>query len=107
MLRKLKAAIRANNAEEVIRCLDEFYSMGGTEKSLNSSLRSLEPLSGLNSKKKREFRNWLPKDETALLDNAETYYKGLRDFYRKATKGYKHAQKERQAQKARQENFKN
>lgn len=72
--------------------------MGGTEKSLKASLHSLDPLSGLTLKKKAEFRSWLPKNETALLKTAETYYKDIWDFYRTATERYVHGKKQQGGQ---------
>jgi hypothetical protein len=75
VLRNYKIAIRLKDTESASYYLNEYKNMGGTKESLKKSLQSMDPLSGLNQKEKKKFRQSLNGEQQAELDKATTYYK--------------------------------
>ena len=50
--------------------LRDFYKAGGTDEGLESSIKSIDPLSGLNEEEQMKFIRSLNADERAALRNA-------------------------------------
>ena len=82
-LRNLKTAIRFNDKEAIRRSLAEYYSheLGGNRQGLNTSLRNMNPLQGLNPQRQRQFLKWVDKEDRPYVKRAQKYFqKLLRNF---------------------------
>src|SRR3990167_5836661 len=70
-----KTAIRYKDKEAAEKYLLEYANLGGTREGFKSSLGSLDPMSGLNSKEEKQFRESLSEDDRVRLDRAIKFYK--------------------------------
>jgi len=73
-LYNLKLAIRYQDAEAMKRYAAEYVSHGGTADGLNTSLRNMHPLHGLNKVEKEAFIKWLDEEDRERLILAMEYY---------------------------------
>lgn len=69
-----RKAAQYGDRKRMIYYLQEFYRAGGSEKGLEASVNSMNPLYGLNENEKFMFIQWLPNDERAALSMAEKFY---------------------------------
>jgi hypothetical protein len=75
-LYNIKMAIRYEDKTALDKYLQEYVNLGGTKEGIETSLRDMEPLFGLNSKLEREFKNeWLDDEGRRRLEQAEAFYK--------------------------------
>ena len=81
VLRKLKTSLRLGDSERVQRYLKEYYSLGGDNKGLKSSMRNMNPLTGLNKKEQEQFLRWLSQDDRKYLNRANKYFHQLADKF--------------------------
>lgn len=72
-----KLAIRYKDNEARKKYLKEYFKLGGTEEGLNTSLKSLNPLSGLNADQQVQFVTGLTGKEKDKLKEAMKYYQEL------------------------------
>ena len=84
-LQKLRYALNSNDKDAIIRALNEYYSLGGDNKGLNTSLRNLDPLSGLSEPNRDAFEKWLSKEDKKFLERAEKFYLRQMKNYDNAT----------------------
>lgn len=74
-LRNYKIAIRLKDGESAAYYLSEYMTLGGNKKGLKKSLESLDPLSGINDKDEKKFKESLNGEERQELEKAKHYYK--------------------------------
>ena len=74
-LYNVKLAARYGDKEAFEKYLLEYTRLGGSRESLNTSLRNLAPLSGLNDDEVKVFEaKWLDEDGRKRLDDAKRFY---------------------------------
>ena len=76
-LRKLKTSIRFQDKPNIRRYLRKYYQLGGSQKSLGSSLQRMNPLAGLSQEEKAQFMRWISPDDKKYLRRAFLYFSEL------------------------------
>ena len=80
-LRRLKTALRLDDKDAVQRYLREYYGLAGTRQGLKTSLRSMNPLSGLSKAEQKQFLRWISPDDRKYLNRANSYFHKLADKF--------------------------
>ena len=96
-LRDFKTALRLNDKNAVVRSLNDYYSLEGTDKGLKTSMRNMHPLHSLNDKNKQRFLLWISQEDRAFIQRAEAYYNKQLKRYDEAFKEYNTRQRTRQS----------
>src|SRR5690606_24221694 len=73
-LRQYKRALRFGDAAAATNYLDEYANLGGTQRGLEQSLRTMHPLHGLSREDQRRFYWYLDTEDRARLAKAIRYY---------------------------------
>ena len=82
--RRGEALYNARNAAQlgkmsfVRKFMREYYREGGSDEGLQTSLRAMSPLYGLNKEQEAQFIKWLPKDERKTFRRAMRYYERIK-----------------------------
>jgi len=76
-LYNLKLALRYNDKKAVQKYMAEYYAAGGTYEGMNTSLKSMHPLSGLSKEDESRFIEWLYKDP----DGKERLERAIDHYY--------------------------
>lgn len=69
-----RKAAQYGDKKKMIYYLQEFYRAGGSEKGLETSVNSMNPMHGLNKNEELMFIKWLPDDERYALNQAQKFY---------------------------------
>jgi len=77
-----KMSLKYKDKVAADKYLQEYMSLGGTQKSLQSSIDRMHPLSGLSKAEKEEFVSSLDVDSKRNLDNAIKFYNSILDTSR-------------------------
>ena len=77
-LRQLRAALRLNDTEAIQRYLNEYYKLGGDTKGLNTSIRNINPLQGLNKAQQEQFLAWLSDEDKKYYDKAVAFFERIK-----------------------------
>ena len=75
-----KLSLKLEDWKAAEKYLAEYVGYGGTKKTLNSTMRYINPLNGMNNTKKSGFLQWITPDDKARLDKAMEWYKELLDL---------------------------
>ena len=70
-----RISLRLNDKEKANKFFNEYVRLGGTLAGLKSSLKNLNPLSGLTPAQARQFQNWLGLNEQKTLELAQKFYR--------------------------------
>ena len=77
-LYNLKLAIRYQDKDAFEKYLVEYATLGGTAKGLNTSLKNMDPLFGMNKEEQVYFvTQWLDNEGRERLKLADQYYKSV------------------------------
>jgi len=76
-LYNLKLALRYDDKKAVQKYMAEYYAAGGTYQGMNTSLKSMHPLSGLSKEDESRFIEWLYKDP----DGKERLERAIDHYY--------------------------
>jgi hypothetical protein len=76
-LYNLKLAMRYDDKKAVQKYMAEYYAAGGTYQGMNTSLKSMHPLSGLSKEDEWRFIEWLYKDP----DGEERLERAIDHYY--------------------------
>lgn len=76
-LYNFKLSVRYGDKDAAEKYLAEYAALGGTKQGLATSIRNLEPLSGLNAEDERRFRNSLNADDKENLAAAIKFYEDV------------------------------
>jgi len=72
-----KLALKYGDVKAEGKYLQEYISLGGNKKGMETSLESMDPLSGLSKKNKKEFVESLTPKEQTTLKQAQEYYDSI------------------------------
>lgn len=81
VLQKLKQALRMHDNETVRECLKEYKKLGGSDKGFKASMRSMNPLFGLDKDEQKRFLQWITDDDKKYLRRANRFFHQLADRY--------------------------
>lgn len=70
----LKTALKYGDKAAVKKYMQKYIELGGTEKGYKTSMKSLDPLYGLNTKEKTEFMRTLTPQEKETFKRAKKFY---------------------------------
>ncbi len=73
-LYNIKLAIRYSDEEALLKSLEEYVRLGGTNQGFKASIKAMEPLHGLKPKEKKAFIESLDVEDLERLEKAITFY---------------------------------
>lgn len=73
-LYNIKLAIRYNDENALQKAMEEYATLGGTNKGLKQSIKMMHPLSGLSKKEQAAFVEQLDSEDITKLEKAITFY---------------------------------
>lgn len=73
-LYNFKLALRYKDREAARNALGDYIKLGGTDKGLEQSMRTMNPVYGLNAEEQKEFIQYLDTEERIKLIRAIKYY---------------------------------
>lgn len=76
-LQNLKKALRFNDKKAVERSLNEYYSLGGNNKGIKTSMRNMNPLYSLSRVEQQQFLTWISDDDKKYLERANAYFQNI------------------------------
>ena len=76
-LRELRTALRYDDKNAIEKSLQKFYSLGGKNQGLKTSLRNMYPLHSLNKHEQQMFLEWLSPEDRKFLNRANKYYETI------------------------------
>jgi protein associated with RNAse G/E len=74
-----KTALRMGDYDAAENYLEKYVNAGGTHKTLNQSLKYMDPLYGMDGKLKRKFLAEMDTDEREQYEKALAYIEELKD----------------------------
>lgn len=73
-LYSIKLAIRYSDEEALLKSLEEYVRLGGTNQGFKASIKAMEPLHGLKPKEKKAFIESLEVEDLERLEKAIIFY---------------------------------
>jgi hypothetical protein len=81
VLQKLKTALRLNDRQTVRDCIKEYMKLGGNYNGLKTSIKSMNPLHGLNELEQKQFIRWLDDEDKKYFKRADKFFHHLTDRF--------------------------
>jgi len=73
-LYNMKLGMRYKDPDAISKYIIEYAKLGGTTKGIETSIKNMHPLSGMNENMKKAFMSQLTKEETNKVANAIKFY---------------------------------